>query len=108
VWIASYEKVRSGKMITVLALLASNCINRRCRSARGVRLHQGRKLTASPASCAFVDSLPPALSFFAQCCPALAQSFDEQLALARSWASSLQVRLSQAKVTVGSPLVSIH
>jgi hypothetical protein len=40
----------------------------------------------------------------AQWCPALAQSCDEQLALAKSWASSLQVRLSQAKVTVGSPI----
>jgi hypothetical protein len=36
--------------------------------------------------------------------PVMAQSCDEQLALAKSWASSLQVRLNQAKVTAGSPV----
>ena len=59
-------------------------------------------MTASPASRAFCRIAAACLAVLAQCCPALAQSCDKQLALAKSWASSLQVRLNQANVTVGS------
>src|ERR1700752_2754041 len=61
-------------------------------------------MTASLASRASCRLAAACLFILAHCYSASAQSCDEQLALAKNWASSLQVRLSQAKVTVGSPV----